>query len=698
MHETLFHPKTTLMKTRPLAVSLLFAALLTISVLILVFGSALMPVGAGSLSGISANLGDWPMYGQNPSRTSYNAAERTISRENASLLTTRWQAFVGSNGGTPSFSAPSVANGKVYVGSSVTTGNNLFAFDAPTGTPVWSTSVGHNPTSCFGVGVGSTASISGTILSIGGGDSAYYGLDAITGEQIWRHAVDAGPSGFAWVSPLLAHDRSYIGISAECDNPSVRGEVRALNLASGLIEATRELVPLGQAGGGIWNSPSLSPDGNTIAITTGEDYGGYDGPLTRAMVTLDARSLAVTGKNRQGVTDVDHDWVTSPAIFGSYNRLGPLVGATHKIGNFYAYLLSSVSEGPVWQRGTGVNTGMLPAYDPTYGQGGTLFVLGAAGTLYTLDPVTGADRRPPQIVGNASGNMAIANGLVFFNVEGSLVVLDEASGMLLRRITPPNAGSTYTGPAVANGFVYWNSGSYLNAASLPTGGEPSPTPTACTPHTFGDVPPGSTFYPYVSCLSTYGIVSGYGDCLFRPNNEVTRGQLSKIVSLAVGWEIQATEQLYEDVPSPNPFYPWINTLSRRGVVSGYPCGTRMDEPCVLPANRPYFRPGQSATRGQIAKIVAESAGLQRSLSGQRFEDVPPGHTFYPWIESLALRGIMGGYPCGGEGEPCGGQSSRPYFRPQNGATRGQTAKIVAGAFFTECNVIYQVASTEYLSK
>ncbi|MDQ3930971.1 MAG: DUF6531 domain-containing protein, partial [Chloroflexota bacterium] len=43
---------------------------------------------------------------------------------------------------------------------------------------------------------------------------------------------------------------------------------------------------------------------------------------------------------------------------------------------------------------------------------------------------------------------------------------------------------------------------------------------------------------------------------------------------------------------------------------------------------------------------------------------------------MASRGILGGYPCGGTGEPCGSGNS-PYFRPNASATRGQIAKIAS---------------------
>ena len=95
----------------------------------------------------------------------------------------------------------------------------------------------------------------------------------------------------------------------------------------------------------------------------------------------------------------------------------------------------------------------------------------------------------------------------------------------------------------------------------------------------------------------------------------------------------------------------------RGIIGGYSDGT--------------FRPGNPATRGQISKIVANAANMNDPVSGQRFSDVPPTHTFYEFIERMAARGIIGGYADG-------------TFRPEANATRGQVSKIVANAFFPGC--------------
>jgi hypothetical protein len=63
------------------------------------------------------------------------------------------------------------------------------------------------------------------------------------------------------------------------------------------------------------------------------------------------------------------------------------------------------------------------------------------------------------------------------------------------------------------------------------------------------------------------------------------------------------------------------------------------------------------------------------VSGQTFEDVVVGSTYYEFVERISARGIINGYPCGSPAEPCGPEN-RPYFRPGNPVTRGQTAKIV----------------------
>jgi hypothetical protein len=227
---------------------------------------------------------------------------------------------------------------------------------------------------------------------------------------------------------------------------------------------------------------------------------------------------------------------------------------------------------------------------------------------------------------------------------------------------------------------------------------PSPTSTLC-PIIFSDVDAGNPFYSYVRCLACHGLVGGYpcggpgepcggstNPPYFRPTANVTRGQLSKIIAGAAGFTdpIPSARQTFADVPPGSTFWPWIERLAARGAIGGYPCGGPF-EPCAGPANRPYFRPNNPATRGQISKIVSEAAGYRETPTAQTFADVPPGDPFYAYVERLAARGIVSGYPCGGPFEPCVGPGNRPYFRPGHHTTRGQLAKIAILPFFPGCD-------------
>jgi hypothetical protein len=247
---------------------------------------------------------------------------------------------------------------------------------------------------------------------------------------------------------------------------------------------------------------------------------------------------------------------------------------------------------------------------------------------------------------------------------------------------PPAATDTVVPAATGTSLLPTSTQQAATSTTIPTSdpGEPTATPTVCSVQ-FSDVLPDSAFYTQVNCLACHGVMSGYDDGTFRPNNEVTRGQLSKIVANSAGYNDPISGQTFEDVTPTSTFYLYIERMSGKGVIGGYPCGSE-GEPCG-PENRPYFRPFANATRGQIAKIVSSAAGFDNTPTAQMFEDVPVDNAFYVWVERLASREIMGGYTCGGAGEPCG-PDNLPYFRPYNNATRGQSAKIVANSFFPNC--------------
>jgi len=188
---------------------------------------------------------------------------------------------------------------------------------------------------------------------------------------------------------------------------------------------------------------------------------------------------------------------------------------------------------------------------------------------------------------------------------------------------------------------------------------PAPTSTPTCAIAFSDVSPGSPFYQYVRSLACRGVISGYSDGTFRPNNNTTRGQLSKIVALAQGWTIYTPPSpTFSDVPATDTFYSYIETAYHHGIISGYTCGTGCLE----------FRPTNNVTRGQVSKIVvlAQQWAIY-TPPNPTFSDVPTSDPFYTYIETAYSHAIISGYICG---------PACLEFRPGNNATRGQICKIV----------------------
>jgi N-acetylmuramoyl-L-alanine amidase len=167
-------------------------------------------------------------------------------------------------------------------------------------------------------------------------------------------------------------------------------------------------------------------------------------------------------------------------------------------------------------------------------------------------------------------------------------------------------------------------------------------------------------------------VAGYSDNTFRPANNITRAQFTKLVTLGLGWTpVTPSTPTFADVPAGHPFYSFVEEAAAHGAVSGYTCGGP-GEPCDG-AHRPYFRPQADVTRGQIAKILTTARGWTPLTPSQpTFADVPAAHPFFGYVERAVAQGIISGYACGGPGEPCPGR----YFRPGNPATRGQLSKIL----------------------
>ena len=104
-------------------------------------------------------------------------------------------------------------------------------------------------------------------------------------------------------------------------------------------------------------------------------------------------------------------------------------------------------------------------------------------------------------------------------------------------------------------------------------------PTKASTH-FNDLNPNADYYQPVLELANRGYISGYQDGTFRPNQAITRGQAAKMLAMALNLNITNPRNPgFRDVPENHDFYRYIAALANEGIINGYDDKTfRPNEP------------------------------------------------------------------------------------------------------------------------
>lgn len=120
-------------------------------------------------------------------------------------------------------------------------------------------------------------------------------------------------------------------------------------------------------------------------------------------------------------------------------------------------------------------------------------------------------------------------------------------------------------------------------------------------------------------LSSQGMITGYPDGSFHPNDSIQRQHMALIFMRAFKLEPAREGVSFSDVSPNNPYYEAITLLQQAGIVDG---------------TNGRFNPSEPVTRAQMAKIVA--LALKAELGGtSTFQDVPSTHWGYAYITALA---------------------------------------------------------------
>lgn len=174
---------------------------------------------------------------------------------------------------------------------------------------------------------------------------------------------------------------------------------------------------------------------------------------------------------------------------------------------------------------------------------------------------------------------------------------------------------------------------------------------------FSDVPRNHWAYKEIMEMAEKGIIVGYNDGKFRPNNRVTRAEFAKIMIAAaeVAIDKKSVKQTFEDVPRSHWSFYYVEYA--KPYLTGYKSG-----------NRYTYKPDQPAVREDIAVAMVrllgydktEKADLNQLKKFRDDDDISPN--LRPYIAIAIQTDLMKG--------------SNNYFRPQDAITRAEAASLL----------------------
>lgn len=141
---------------------------------------------------------------------------------------------------------------------------------------------------------------------------------------------------------------------------------------------------------------------------------------------------------------------------------------------------------------------------------------------------------------------------------------------------------------------------------------------------------GETHDNYDAIIYLYGegMINGYGDGTFKPNNTLNRAELLKILVEGSG-ETPSVDQYHDcfsDVTT-DWYAPYVCYAKEQGWVSGYPDGS--------------FKPGDAVNKVEALKMLLNSQGVTiNTPSDAPFSDVPATEWFAPYVAEAKSLDIL----------------------------------------------------------
>lgn len=198
---------------------------------------------------ITPKASEWPTWGRTGSNLRYSPLTQ-IHRNNVSRLGLRWALNLGFDGAAE-FS-PVVVNGIMFIGGN---SNTVLALDATNGEKIWEYK-SEVPAYNGMINISRGVAVYDDKVYFGRLDAVVVALDAKTGKEVWKTTVDDWKLGYSSTSPpLIANGKVVIGTTG-ADLGGANGLIVGLDAKTGDLLWKFNTIPgPGEPGHETWEAP-----------------------------------------------------------------------------------------------------------------------------------------------------------------------------------------------------------------------------------------------------------------------------------------------------------------------------------------------------------------------------------------------------------------------------------------------------------